>query len=112
MTFPAVFLDRDGTLNRDTGYVRRPEDVKLLPGSGEAVRLLNETGFKVVLVTNQSGVARGLMTTEEVDDVNERLCELLADFDARIDGVYYCPHLPDGTMPQFTRECDCRKPKP
>lgn len=112
MKHSAVFLDRDGTLNEDTGYVRHPEDVRLLPGSGEAVRLLNQAGFVVVLVTNQSGVARGLMTTDDVDAVNERLGELLAESDAHIDGIYYCPHLPDGTVPAFTRECECRKPKP
>ena len=67
MKHPAVFLDRDGTLNEDTGYVRHPEDVRLLPGSGEAVRLLNQADFRVVLVTNQSGVARGLMSTDDVD---------------------------------------------
>jgi len=112
MKQPAVFLDRDGTLNEDTGYVRRAEDVKLLTGSGEAVKLLNDAGFKVILVTNQSGVARGLMTTDDVDAVNQRLAELLAESDAHIDGIYYCPHLPDGSVPEFSIECDCRKPRP
>ena len=112
MKSPAVFLDRDGTLNEDTGYVRSPSDVRLLEHAGEAVRMLNEAGFKVVLVTNQSGVARGLMGIEDVEAVNARLKELLGEAKAHLDGVYYCPHLPDGTVAEYTMQCNCRKPKP
>lgn len=112
MKQPAVFMDRDGTLIADTGYVRRPEDVRLLPQADQAVRLLNDAGFKTVLVTNQSGVARGLMTPDDVEAVNRRLIELLGPAGGRLDGIYYCPHLPEGTIPEYTAVCSCRKPKP
>jgi D-glycero-D-manno-heptose 1,7-bisphosphate phosphatase len=105
--FAAVFLDRDGTINEkapDGDYVRRPEELALLPGAAAALRRLNRAGIRTLLVTNQRGVARGLMTQVQVSAVNDRLAQLLAAQDARLDGVYVCPH-DDG-------ECDCRKPRP
>ncbi|MCK4297888.1 MAG: HAD family hydrolase, partial [Planctomycetes bacterium] len=108
----AVFFDRDGTLIDEAGYLRRPEQVRLKPGAAQAVRRLKEAGFLVVVVSNQSGVARGLVTTEDVDRANQRLQELLGEQDAHIDAFYYCPHLPAGTVPAYAKQCECRKPKP
>lgn len=102
---PAVFLDRDGTLVEDPGYLHRPEDVRLLPGAADAVARLNTAGYLVVLVTNQSGIARGLYEEAAYEAVQRRLVELLAARGARIDGARHCPHHPDVTGP-----CACRKP--
>ena len=107
----AVFLDRDGTLNEEVGYLRRIEDLRLLPGAPEAVRLLNEAGFKVVVVTNQSGVARGLFTEAFVAEVHRAMSEILGCRGARIDRFYYCPHHPEGMGP-YRQTCRCRKPEP
>ena len=101
----AAFLDRDGTLIRDVHYIGRPEQVALLSGAARAVRRLNDAGVTVVVVTNQSGIARGLVTPEGYMKVKARLDELLAAEGARIDATYFCPHHPDVTGP-----CDCRKP--
>lgn len=105
---PAVFVDRDGTLNEPPppgGFLTRPEDVRLLPGAAGALRRLKEAGYLLVVFSNQSGVARGVMTLADVEAVNARLAELLAGGGARLDGVYFCPHR-DGDG------CECRKPRP
>jgi histidinol-phosphate phosphatase family protein len=102
---PAVFLDRDGTIIRDTEYIRDPDDVALLPGAGPAIARLNEAGLPVIVVTNQSGIARGLLTEQDYERVRMRLDKLLAAEGARIDATYHCPHHPD-----FTGPCGCRKP--
>jgi D-glycero-D-manno-heptose 1,7-bisphosphate phosphatase len=104
---PAVFLDRDGTLIEDRHYLRDPDQVHLLPGASEAVRRLNVAAIPAVVVTNQSGIARGLLTEADYAATVRRLDELLATAGARLDGHYHCPHLPDVTGP-----CDCRKPGP
>jgi D-glycero-D-manno-heptose 1,7-bisphosphate phosphatase len=101
----AVFLDRDGTLIEDPGYLADPAAVRLLPGAPDAVTRLNRAGLVVVVVTNQSGIARGLLTEAQYLATERRLDELLAERGARIDAHYYCPHHPDLTGP-----CDCRKP--
>lgn len=98
-----VFLDRDGTVNRDTGYIRSADGLVLLPGTVEAIAQLNRAGAKVVLITNQSGVARGILTPAALDAIHARLCALLAEGGASLDGIYYCPHHPD-------ERCACRKP--
>jgi D-glycero-D-manno-heptose 1,7-bisphosphate phosphatase len=100
---PAAFLDRDGTLIDDAYYVYGPEDVALLPGAATAVRALNDAGWLVIVVTNQSGVSRGHFSHDELRRTNNRVAELLAREGARLDGVYYCPHLP-------WSGCACRKP--
>ena len=104
---PAVFLDRDGTLIEDRHYLRDPSQVRLLPGAGDAVRRLNAAGLPAVIVTNQSGIARGLLTEADYLATVRRLDELLLAAGARVDGHYHCPHLPELTGP-----CDCRKPGP
>jgi D-glycero-D-manno-heptose 1,7-bisphosphate phosphatase len=106
----AVFLDRDGTIIEEVGYLDRPERVELFPWTIDAVRVLNRAGLAVVLVSNQSGVARGFFTEDVVDAVHQRMAHLLAEGGARIDAYYYCPHHPDGKVPGFAQKCDCRKP--
>ena len=101
----AVFLDRDGTIVEDAGFLHEPGKVKLIPGAAEAIRRLNQRGYLVICVSNQSGIARGLYTAVEYTAVQRRLAELLAVHDAHLDGSYFCPH-----HPQFTGPCECRKP--
>lgn len=105
---PAVFLDRDGTINVDTHYLRRPEDVQLIPGAAEAIARLNAAGVPVIVVSNQSGIGRGLLTHVEYEAVRARIEELLVSAGARIDATYICPHAPspDGGVAL----CKCRKP--
>lgn len=102
---PAAFLDRDGTIIRDAAYVRDPADVELLPGAADAIRTLNERGVPVIVVTNQSGIARGLLDHDDYELVRKRLDAMLEEHGARIDATYMCPHYPDITGP-----CECRKP--
>ena len=106
----AVFLDRDGTIIEEVGYLDRPERVELYPWAIDAVRALNRAGLRVILVSNQSGVARGFFTEAVVDAVHRRLAELLQAGGAVIDAYYYCPHHPDGRLPEYARRCECRKP--
>jgi len=101
----AVFLDRDGTIVEDPGFLHEPEKVKLLPGAAAAIRRLNAANYRVLIVTNQSGIARGDYTVDDYEAVQRRLGELLAAHGARIDGAYFCPH-----HPQLSGPCDCRKP--
>jgi len=110
MAHQAVFLDRDGTLNEEMGYVNHVERFVLLPRVGEAIRLLNEHGFKVVVITNQSGVARGYFPESLLHLVHQRMEALLENEGAHLDGIYYCPHHPDAGVPAYRQECHCRKP--
>lgn len=103
----AVFLDRDGTLIEDVHYLRNPDEVRLLPGAAEAVRRLNEADIPAVVVTNQSGIARGLLTEEDYLATALRLDVLLAEAGARLAAHYHCPHLPE-----VSGGCECRKPGP
>ena len=98
-----VFLDRDGTLNHDEGYLADPERLVLFAGAGDAVASLNAAGVKVAIITNQSGVGRGLIAPEALERIHARLRALLAERGARVDGIYSCPHRPD-------EACACRKP--
>jgi D-glycero-D-manno-heptose 1,7-bisphosphate phosphatase len=108
----AVFLDRDGTLNVDVGYPRDYGQIKLYPQGVEAVRRINRAGLLALVVTNQSGVGRGLLTEPELWTLHARISESLAARGARIDGWYYCPHYPESTQAAFRKDCDCRKPRP
>ncbi len=101
----AVFLDRDGTIVEDPGFLHEPDKVTLLPGAAAAIRRLNEAGYRVILVTNQSGIARGRYAVRDYEAVQERLGALLTAHGARLDGAYFCPH-----HPQFSGPCECRKP--
>lgn len=102
---PAVFLDRDGTIVEDPGFLHEPGKVKLFPGAADAIRRLNEHGVLVVTVSNQSGIARGLYAVEDYAAVQRRLVELLESHDAHLDGSWFCPH-----HPRFSGPCECRKP--
>lgn len=104
---PAVFLDRDGTLVDDPGFLHRPADVRLFPGAARAVRRLRGAGYAVVTVSNQSGIARGVFGETDYRAVERRLAELLRAEGTALDGAYFCPHHPD-----FTGPCECRKPAP
>lgn len=106
----AVFLDRDGTVNEEVGYLTDIGKLQLIAGSGRAILRLNEAGFKVVLVTNQSGVARGYFPESLVHEAHAVLARMLEREGARIDAVYYCPHHPTAGNSHYTRDCDCRKP--
>jgi D-glycero-D-manno-heptose 1,7-bisphosphate phosphatase len=112
---PAVFLDRDGTIVREVEYLARPEQLALLPGAAEGMRRLREAGYRgyrgyrLVIVTNQAGVARGYFDEDDVRRVHERLREMLREQGADVDAVYYCPHHPQG-QGAYRRECPCRKP--
>ena len=107
---PAVFLDRDGTIIEDVGYLDAVERIAWFPWSVDAIRALNRAGLAVVVITNQSGVARGRFTEALIEQVHRRLDDCLAAGNARIDAYYYCPHHPEGAVPEYTRVCDCRKP--
>ncbi len=108
----AVFLDRDGTIIKDKVYLRNPEGVEILPGAGEAIGMLNSLGLPVIVVTNQSGIARGYLSEERLGMIHERLEYLLREDGARLDAIYYCPHHPEGIIPEYKRDCTCRKPSP
>ena len=109
---PAVFLDRDGTLNREVSYLTRPDELELLPGAGQAVARLREAGYAVVVVTNQSAVARGFMTEADLGIVHREFQNMLARCGAELDGIYYCPHHPECGNPPYRQDCTCRKPGP
>ncbi|HET7317907.1 MAG TPA: HAD family hydrolase [Nitrospirota bacterium] len=106
----AVFLDRDGTVIEEVGYLSDLKQLRLIPGAAAAIRGLNDAGFKVVLVTNQSGVARGYFTEAFVRETHDLLEKMLGFEGARLDGVYYCPHHPKAGNSPYTAACDCRKP--
>jgi D-glycero-D-manno-heptose 1,7-bisphosphate phosphatase len=108
----AVFLDRDGTLVEDPGYINSPEQVKLLDGAAKALIDLKAMGYKLVVATNQSGIARGIFTEKTLVEIHERLKQLLAANNAYLDNIYYCPYLPDGVIAKYRKDSDWRKPKP
>ena len=108
---PTVFLDRDGTLIEEVGYLSHLDRIALYPWSIESVKLLNRAGFKVVVVTNQAGVARGLFDEDFIDEAHRFLDQKFGDGGAMIDKFYYCPHHPEASVEAYRCECDCRKPK-
>lgn len=110
MKRPAVFLDRDGTINEEVGYIYNLADLCLIPGAAEAIRRLNAAGVLAVLTTNQSGPARSYYPESHVQALNQRLVDLLLDEGALLDDLYYCPHHPEGSDPRYALVCDCRKP--
>ncbi|SRR5690606_5827432 len=107
---PAVFLDRDGTLNREVNYLHRIEDFEWIPGAPEAVRRLNDAGFLVIVVTNQAGIARGYYSEDDVERLHHHMQQLLAEAGAHVDAFYYSPYHPEGTVEQYRRQSSCRKP--
>mgnify|MGYP003526383950 FL=1 len=108
----AAFIDRDGVINADHGYVHRPDGFLLLPGVPAALRRLKEAGFLLIVVTNQSGIARGLFTEADYATLTQHLHDVLAAEGVALDAVYHCPHLPDASVAAYRVQCDCRKPAP
>ena len=108
----AIFLDRDGTLNEEVGYITDPSQFRLYDFAAEAVRRINQAGRLAIVLTNQSGIARGLYDEAFLGEVHAGMQAALARADARIDGIYYCPHHPEIGAPPYRQPCDCRKPKP
>jgi D-glycero-D-manno-heptose 1,7-bisphosphate phosphatase len=109
---PAIFMDRDGTLSHEVGYVNHLSRFRLYPYSVDAVRLINKAGFLAVVVTNQAGVARGYFPEALIHEVHAALTVALESGSAHLDGIYYCPHHPTLGDPPYRKECDCRKPRP
>ncbi|MCD6307104.1 MAG: HAD family hydrolase [Deltaproteobacteria bacterium] len=111
MKKPAVFMDRDGTINEQMGYINHITRFILLPGSAEAIRLLNSHGFLTIVVSNQSGVARGYFPIDLVHEVHRRLQQFLQQEGAVLDAILFCPHYPNGKVPEYSKTCACRKPR-
>ena len=108
----AIFIDRDGTINKDIGYVSRPDELIIYPFAAEAVRLVNESGMKAIVITNQSGVARSLYTEQTLTAIHDRLTRELKLAGAHVDAIYYCPHHPEIGDETYRKMCECRKPRP
>ncbi len=108
---PAVFLDRDGTINEQMGYINHIDRFQMLPDAAQAIKKLNDAGIPTVVVTNQSGLARGYFPAELLDDVHEKMENALALEGAHVDGIYICPHHPEAKEEKYRKACNCRKPK-
>jgi len=109
---PAAFIDRDGVINVEHGYVHRAEDFELIPGVPQGLAQLAAAGYRLVVVTNQSGIARGRYTVADMDKLHEHMRTVLLEHRVQLAGIYYCPHLPGGSVAEYAIECDCRKPAP
>ncbi|WP_273746283.1 D-glycero-beta-D-manno-heptose 1,7-bisphosphate 7-phosphatase [Morganella morganii] len=112
MGIPAVFLDRDGTINVDTGYVHKVDDFQFIENAIEAMQSIKQMGYALIIVTNQAGIARGMYTEDQFMHLTEWMDWSLADRGVDLDGIYYCPHHPEGTVEEFRQVCNCRKPAP
>ena len=112
----AIFLDRDGTINKYVGFLRNIDQFELLPGVAEAVKRINASGYLAIVVTNQPVIARGEVTFGQLQEIHNKMETLLGQEGAYLDGIYFCPHHPDkgfeGEVPELKIDCDCRKPKP
>jgi mannose-1-phosphate guanylyltransferase / phosphomannomutase len=112
---PAIFLDRDGTINRDRGYVTKPQEFELEDGAVEAIRLINESDFLAIVATNQASIARGSLTEEGLNDIHQKMKTELAMGEAHLDGIYFCPHYSEKDFAEGKAvnaiPCECRKPK-
>lgn len=112
MKAKAVFFDRDGVLNVDVDYLYKISDLRWIEGAREAVAYLNKLGYKIFVVTNQSGIARGYYTVAQMQELHEYMLREIAACGGKIDKIYYCPHYKEGKVAEFTCDCQCRKPKP
>jgi D,D-heptose 1,7-bisphosphate phosphatase len=108
----AVFLDRDGVIIRDVDNLTKPEQIELLPNTAKALKLLNKEKIPVIVITNQPVIARGWITEQDIEEIHKVLKEKLAEKNASIDAVYYCPHHPNANLTQYKQVCECRKPEP
>jgi len=109
---PAIFLDRDGTIIEEVNYLSRPEQVYLLPGVGEVLNTFSKIGYLLVVVTNQSGLARGYFSEDDLKKIHDKIANLLKQKNAKIDAFYHCPHHIEGVRPEYKISCNCRKPSP
>ena len=112
MKLKAAFFDRDGVLNVDKSYLYKIEDLEWIDGAEEALAYLTKKGYTVFVVTNQSGIARGYYTVDDMNKLHEFMAQHVAAAGGKIEKFYYCPHLPEGKIAEYAVECDCRKPKP
>ena len=112
MKRPAVFIDRDGTISEEVGYINHPSRFRVFPYAAGAIKLLNDQGWLAVVITNQAGVARGYFSESMIETVHDNLRRELREKGARVDAIYYCAHHPSVGEPPYRQECDCRKPKP
>ena len=109
---PAVFFDRDGTLNEDVGYLDRLERLRIYPFATEALRVVSRAGYRIVVVTSQAGIAHGVIDEPTVDGIHAHMLARFADAGVHVDGVYYCPHHPNAKVERYRVTCECAKPKP
>jgi D-glycero-D-manno-heptose 1,7-bisphosphate phosphatase len=112
MKRPALFMDRDGTISEEVGYVNHPSRFRLFPYSAEAIKLLNDNGWLAIVVTNQAGVARGYFAEDVIVQIHEQMRRSLQNASAELDAIYYCAHHPSVGEPPYRFDCDCRKPRP
>ena len=112
MKLKAAFFDRDGVLNVDKSYLYKIEDLEWIDGAKEALAYLTQQGYTIFVVTNQSGIARGYYTVDDMNRLHEFMAQQVAAAGGKIEKFYYCPHLPEGKIAEYAVECDCRKPKP
>jgi D-glycero-D-manno-heptose 1,7-bisphosphate phosphatase len=108
----AVFLDRDGTINEDAGYPAQSSQIRIFPASYEAVRRLNQAGLMAIVITNQSGVGRGLLTEKDLENIHKNMSAAFTKKNARLEAFYYCPHYELSSTPRYRKRCSCRKPNP
>jgi D-glycero-D-manno-heptose 1,7-bisphosphate phosphatase len=108
---PAVFIDRDGTINIDGGYINHPDRFIIYPFAAHAIRLLNLHGFLCIIVTNQSGIGKGFYDLSVMQNINDKMLGAFEREGAKVDGIYFCPHDPEAKIPEYRVDCDCRKPK-
>ena len=109
---PAIFFDRDGVLNQDFGYIYKPNDFKWIDGAIEAIKYMMSKDYLIIVVTNQSGIARGYFSENDLENLHNWMNKELLENEARIDKFYYCPHHPEGVLKDYSITCSCRKPKP
>ena len=108
--YPTVFIDRDGTINFDAGYINHPDSFVMYPFAPQAIRMLNIHGFLTIIITNQSGLARGFFTEEVLNNIHSKMYDIFQKNGAKIDKLYYCPHDPNAKIEKYKQKCNCRKP--
>ncbi|MBC7196175.1 MAG: D-glycero-beta-D-manno-heptose 1,7-bisphosphate 7-phosphatase [Deferribacterales bacterium] len=111
MKKPTVFIDRDGTINRDAGYINSLDNFEVYPFAPQAIKLLKDNGYLVVIITNQAGIARGIFTENFLEKIHNKMRKILQKNGTDVDGIFYCPHYKGSKMPEYAIDCDCRKPK-